>query len=369
VTAEEAFALKTFAMQLGIANIDCRQDGTPLGEHGGRAGYLFNSTIAGIEEADAILLIGCNPRLEAPVLNARIRKRVARGGCSIGVIGEKADLTYAYHYMGAGPETLATLAEHPMAKAQKPMFIIGQGALARADGAAVLALAAKAAAAIGVVKTGWNGFNILHTAAGRVGALDVCALPGEGGLNSTGMIAAAGSGKLDVVVLAGADEIDTGALGAAFVVYLGTHGDAGAHRADVILPGSAYTEKSGTYVNTEGRPQMAMRAAFPPGEAMDDWAILRQLAELSGATPGWSTLDGLRAAMYKIAPQLAALNVVRKADVDSLSELARGEGKCDKASFVSPVKDFYLTNPIARASRIMGDCSVVKSGRKLQAAE
>ena len=191
-------------MQLGVQNIDCRQDGTPLGEHGGRAGYIFNSTITGIEEADAILLVGTNPRLEAPVLNARIRKRASRGGCIVGVIGEKADLTYEYHYLGAGADTLATLVDHIPAKAQKPMFIIGQGALARADGPAILALAAKAAAAIGVVKENWNGFNILHTAAGRVGALDVCALPGEGGLNTSGMIEAAGKGELDVLFLAGA---------------------------------------------------------------------------------------------------------------------------------------------------------------------
>jgi len=369
VSAEEAFSLKTLAMSLGIANIDCRQDGTPLGEHGGRAGYLFNSTIAGIEEADAILIIGSNPRLEAPVLNARIRKRVARGGCIVGVIGEKADLTYKYHYMGAGPETLATLVDHPMAKAQKPMFIIGQGALARADGAAVLALAAKAAAAIGVVKDGWNGFNILHTAAGRVGALDVCALPGDGGLSTTGIVAAAGKGALEVVLLAGADEIDTQALGPAFVVYMGSHGDAGAHRADVILPGAAYTEKSGTYVNTEGRPQLAMRAAFPPGEAREDWAIIKALSDELGASLPWTTLEGLRAAMYEIAPQLAAIDKVAKADADALSELAAGEGACDKAGFVSPVTDFYLTNPIARASRIMGECSALKSGRARQAAE
>ena len=369
VSAEEAFSLKTLAMSLGIANIDCRQDGTPLGEHGGRAGYLFNSTIAGIEEADAILIIGSNPRLEAPVLNARIRKRVARGGCIVGVIGEKADLTYKYHYMGAGPETLATLVDHPMAKAQKPMFIIGQGALARADGAAVLALAAKAAAAIGVVKDGWNGFNLLHTAAGRVGALDVCALPGDGGLSTTGIIAAAGKGALEVVLLAGADEIDTQALGPAFVVYMGSHGDAGAHRADVVLPGAAYTEKSGTYVNTEGRPQLAMRAAFPPGEAREDWAIIKALSDELGASLPWTTLEGLRAAMYEIAPQLAAIDKVAKADADALSELAAGEGACDKAGFVSPVTDFYLTNPIARASRIMGECSALKSGRARQAAE
>jgi NADH-quinone oxidoreductase subunit G len=369
VAAEEAFALKELAMTLGIKSIDCRQDGTALGEHGGRAAYIFNSTIAGIDEADAILLIGCNPRLEAPVLNARIRKRANRGGVSIGVIGEKADLTYNYHYMGAGPETLATLVDHAMAKAQKPMFIIGQGALARPDGAAILALAAKAAAAIGVVRGDWNGFNILHTAAGRVGALDVCALPGEGGLNTSGILAAAGKGKLDVVFLAGADEIDPAELGTAFVVYMGSHGDAGAHRADVILPGAAYTEKTATYVNTEGRPQMAMRAAFPPGEAREDWAIIRALSEEMGATLPWSTIEELRAAMYKVAPQLAAINSIHKADADTLSELARGEGTCNKDGFTSPIADFYLTNPIARASRVMGECSALKPGRRLQAAE
>jgi NADH-quinone oxidoreductase subunit G len=369
VTAEEAFSLKELAMKLGIHNIDCRQDGTPLGEHGGRAGYIFNSGISGIDEADAILLIGTNPRLEAPVLNARIRKRALKGGCLIGVIGEKADLTYDYAYMGAGAETLAKLADHVPAKAQKPMFIIGQGALARPDGAAILALAAKAAAAIGVVRGQWNGFNILHTAAGRVGALDVCALPGDGGLATKGMIAAAAKGAMDFVFLAGADEIDAEKLGAAFVVYMGSHGDAGAHRADVILPGAAYTEKSGTYVNTEGRPQLAARANFPPGDARDDWAIIRALAERVGVNLGWNTLDDLRSAMYKIAPQLAALDQLQKEDEAALSELGRGEGKYAAAAFASPVKDFYLTNAIARASRVMAQCSALKNGRVLQAAE
>ncbi len=369
VSAEEAFSLKTMAMQLGIRNIDCRQDGTPLGEHGGRAGYLFNSTIAGIDEADAIMLIGCNPRLEAPVLNARIRKRVLKGGCLIGVVGEKSDLTYHYNYLGAGPESLEQFVAHAAISKQKPMLIVGQGAIARPDGAAVLAMVAKAAAAMGVVKDGWNGFNILHTAAGRVGALDVCALPGEGGLATRGIVAAAGKGELEVVVLAGADEIDMHALSKVFVVYLGSHGDAGANRADVILPGAAYTEKSGTYVNTEGRPQMATRAAFPPGEAREDWAILRALSEQLGATLAWNNLEELRSAMYKIAPQLAELNGVAKADAAALSELAQGRGTPLNDGFTSPVKDFYLTNPIARASRVMADCSALKSGRQLEAAE
>ncbi|MEO6608838.1 MAG: NADH-quinone oxidoreductase subunit NuoG [Aestuariivirga sp.] len=369
VSAEEAFALKDLALKLGIANIDCRQDGTSLGEHGGRAGYIFNSSIAGIEEADAIMLIGCNPRLEAPVLNARIRKRLSKGGCIIGVVGEQADITYKYTYLGAGPESLATMINHPPSKAQKPLFIIGQGALARPDGAAILAMAQQAATSIGVIKDGWNGFNILHTAAGRVGALDVCALPGEGGKNTSAMLVSAAKNELDVVILAGADEIDTSKLGNAFVIYIGSHGDAGASCADVILPGAAYTEKSATYVNTEGRAQMAMRAAFPPGDAREDWAILRTLADKLGATPTWSNLEELRAAMYKIAPQLAQIDQVHKADAAALSELQEGAGKTSTAPFLSPVKDFYFTNPIARASRTMAECSALKNGRKLEAAE
>ncbi len=365
VAAEEAFALKELALKLGVNNIDCRQDGSPLGEHGGRAGYLFNSTIAGIEEADAIMLIGCNPRLEAPVLNARIRKRLSKGGCIIGVIGEKADLTYSYAYLGAGPESLAEMMNHPPAKAQKPLFIVGQGALGRPDGAAILAMAHKAAMAIGVIKEGWNGFNILHTAAGRVGALDVCALPGEGGKTTAQML----QGDLDVVVLAGADEIDMTKLSKAFVIYIGSHGDAGAARADVILPGAAYTEKSATYVNTEGRPQMAARAVFPPGEAREDWAIIVALAAEAGVQLGFASLDTLRAAMYQIAPHLAQLDHLVRADAAALEELQRGAAKATSAAFTSPVKDFYFTNPIARASRIMAECSAVKSGKLLQAAE
>ena len=370
VGAEEAFSVRRLAEQLGVKNIDCRQDGSPLGERGGRAGYLFNSGIAAIEEADAILIIGSNPRLEAPVLNARIRKRHLKGGCAIGVVGEKADLTYPYIYMGAGPETLGKLESHALAKAQKPMFIIGQGALARPDGAAVLASAYRAATAIGVIKDGWNGFNILHTAAGRAGALDVGALPAAGGgMNTAQMLEAAKKGDLDVLFLVGADEIDTAQLGGTFVAYLGSHGDAGAHRADVILAGAAYTEKSVTYVNTEGRPQMTARAAFPPGEAREDWAVLRALSESLSATLPWNSLDELRSAMYVIAPQLARLDAVEKEDGGALSGLAKASGKASAEPFRSVVRDFYLTNPIARASRIMAECSALKTVRNLEAAE
>jgi NADH-quinone oxidoreductase subunit G len=370
VGAEEAFAMKDLAQRLGIQNIDCRQDGTPLGGHGGRAGYLFNSGIAGIDRADAILLIGTNPRLEAPVLNARIRKRALRGGCSIGVIGERADLTYNYEFLGSGPETLARFAEHKPANKQFPMFIIGQGALARPDGAAILALAAKAAASIGIVKEGWNGFNILHTAAGRVGALDVCALPGDGGMNTRQMLAAADVAEIDLLLLMGADELPMLQIGdTTYVIYIGSHGDAGAHRADIILPAAAYTEKSVTYVNTEGRPQMTMRAAFPPGEAREDWSILRALSQQLDVTQPWNSITELRAAMYRIAPHLAAIDQLMPADAAMLQELGQGEGEWSGKGFASPIKDFYLTNPIARASRTMAQCSALKAGRQLEAAE
>ena len=361
---EEMFALKALIAALGSSNIDCRYPGSPLHPQHGRAGYIFNSTIQGIEEADAIMLIGCNPRKEAPVLNARIRKRWLKGDLLVGVIGEKADLTYSYNYLGAGPETLAQFANHQLANKQKPMFIIGQGALNREDGAAVLALAAKAAASLGVVKDGWNGFNILHTEAALVGALDIGFVPGNGGKDTAAMLQ---PGALDVLFNLGADEIDipTGA----FVVYQGTHGDKGAHRADVILPGSAYTEKSATYVNTEGRVQMTARAGFAPGDAREDWAILRALSAVLGKTLPFDTLAQLRKAIYAAHPHLAGLDAIAPGTAGDVANLAKLGGQPSKAAFVSPVSDFYLTNPIARASSVMAECSALAANRGAVAAE
>jgi NADH-quinone oxidoreductase subunit G len=368
--AEEVFALKTLMEKLEVRNLDCREAGNPLGEAGGRAGYIFNSTIAGIEQADAIMLIGTNPRLEAPVLNSRIRKRYLAGNVHIGVIGERADLTYPYTYLGEGPAALEELSRHKAAKAERPMFIIGQGALSRPDGKAVLATAMKAAQNIGVIKDGWNGFNVLHTAAGRVGALDVCALPTlPGGKDTAAILKGAKAGDIEVVYLLGVDEMDMGNLGDAFVIYQGSHGDAGAHRADVILPGAAYTEKSVTYVNTEGRPQMTRRANFPPGDAREDWAIIRALAGKLDVTLGFDNLDHLRAAMYKAAPHLAALDTLEAADTAQLGDIADAKGKMTSRAFVSPVEDFYMTNPIARASKIMAECSAMRLNAHKQAAE
>ncbi|HZZ23979.1 MAG TPA: NADH-quinone oxidoreductase subunit NuoG [Roseiarcus sp.] len=363
-TVEEMFALKSLLAKLGSPNIDCRQDGSKLHPKFGRASYLFNSTIAGIEHADAILIIGSNPRHEAAVLNARIRKRWLRGSAPIGIIGPRADLTYKYNYLGAGPGALAQGLDKPPEGVAKPMMIVGSGALARPDGVAVLASVANAALAAGVVKDGWNGFNVLHGAASRVGGLDLGLVPDEGGLDAAAM---AKANALDVLINVGADEIDIEP--GAFVVYVGTHGDRGAHRADVILPGAAYTEKTGIYVNTEGRPQFAERAVFPPGDAREDWSILRALSDPLGAKLPFDSLTQLRAALAVAYPFLVRFDAVAPADAGVFGSIAALGGAVDKTPFVPAVSDFYFTNPIARASRVMAECSALARGVQREAAE
>ncbi|HEY7765254.1 MAG TPA: NADH-quinone oxidoreductase subunit NuoG [Aestuariivirgaceae bacterium] len=366
-SVEDAFALTRLMRQLGVESIDCRQDGSSLGERGGRAGYLFNATIAGIEQADAVLLIGANPRREASVLNTRIRKIWRNRLVPIGLIGTKADLTYEYIHVGAGAPSLAELASgqgsfaETLKKAQRPLIIIGQAALARPDGAAILSLTAQAALASGAIKDGWNGFSVLHAAASRVGALDIGALPGSKGRKTRDILKAASRGDVELVYVLGADEIDMQGLGSAFVIYQGTHGDAGAHRADVILPGAAYTEKFGTYVNTEGRPQTARRALYPPGDAREDWAILRALSEILGATLPFNSLDELHRQLFDAAPHLRRIGRITPADASGLQELAAAGGQWHVEPFAETIRDFYFTNPIARASRIMADMSRLRA--------
>jgi NADH-quinone oxidoreductase subunit G len=362
-SVEEMFALKELMAKLGSVHIDCRQDGMAIDPAAGRAAYLFNATIAGIEKADAILIVGSNPRKEAAVLNARIRKRWRAAPLAIGLIGEKVDLTYPAQYLGAGPDTLSELIAGKLdfAKilkdAKAPLIILGAGALARPDGAAIAALAAKAAQTFGAVTDGWNGFCVLHTAASRVGGLDIGFVPGQGGLKAAEMTKA---GALDVLFSLGADEVEVGA--GAFVVYIGTHGDRGAHRADVILPGAAYTEKSGLYVNTEGRVQMGRRATFPPGDAREDWAILRALSDVVGARLPYDSLAAVRAAVFKAHPHLQRLDMIEPADAATIGRLAQAKGLPDKGQLYAAVHDFYLTNPIARASAVMAECSALAAG-------
>jgi NADH-quinone oxidoreductase subunit G len=366
---EEMFALKELLAKFGSSNLAV-QGGDTFDAKAGRSSYIFNPTIAGIDQADALLIVGANPRHEASVLNARIRKRWRTGQLKIGVIGAKADLTYQYDYLGAGPDSLSELAGGKgsfvdvLRGAKHPIVMVGSGAAARHDGAAVLSLAAKIAVDCGAVRDDWNGFAVLQDTASRVGALDIGFAPGAGGLTAAQMTT---FGTLDVLFLLGADEIKV--PDGTFVVYIGTHGDRGAHRADVILPGAAYTEKSGMFVNTEGRVQIAGRAAFPPGEAREDWAIIRALSEALGKKLPYDSLAAVRAAVVKVAPHLMRLDQIEAGKAGDVKALAGKGGATEKAPFKPTVEDFYLTNPIARASAVMAECSRLANGQMLTAAE
>ncbi len=357
--AESMLALKDLMAALGSANLDCRQDGAKL-PAGPRGAYLFNTSIAGIERADACLLIGSDPRREAPLINARLRKRFLRGGFPVAAIGPQRDLTYEVAQLGEDPGALAALAEGEGAfagvlrRAERPMLVLGMGALARPDGASILGMARRIALETGMVGDDWNGFNVLHRAAARVGGLDLGFLPGEGGRDRDAILAGAASGEVKVVFLLGADEIDMSALGKAFVVYIGHHGDAGAHRADVILPGAAYSEKNGTYVNTEGRVQLGRLAGSPPGDAREDWTILRAFSERLGSPLPYDNLGQLRQRLIEVNPLFARLDQVAPGAWGAFGSETPAEAS---SPFLLPVDNYYMTDPISRASVTMAECA------------
>ncbi len=344
---EAAFALKQLIEGQG-GQVECRIDGARL-PAGNRSAYVGTARIEDIDEAEMIQLIGTNPREEAPVLNARIRKAWLRGA-QIGLVGEAVDLTYEYAHVGTDRATLVKLSSHKISeetKAKRSLVIVGQGALTEADGAAVLSHAMKLA------ENSNSKLLVLHTAAGRVGALDV------GATAEGGMAALEGA---EVVYNMGADEVDIAAgdgNGGAFVIYQGSHGDRGAHRADVILPGAAYTEENGLFVNTEGRPQLALRAGFAPGQAKENWAILRALSAELGATQPWDSLADLRRVLVRAHPHLARIDEVAENDWQPLDVAEPA-----KADFRRAVGDFYLTNPIARASQLMGELARMAAARR-----
>ncbi|UWQ23526.1 NADH-quinone oxidoreductase subunit NuoG [Leisingera aquaemixtae] len=341
VPVEAAFALKQLVEGLG-GKVECRTDNARL-PIGNRAGYAGTATIEDIDSAKFIQLIGTNPRDEAPVLNARIRKAWLNGA-QIGLVGQPADLTYEYTHVGTDRAALESLLDkdYGAVKDAPSLVIVGQGALREADGLAVLAAAQKLA-----VDTGAK-LLVLHTATSRVGAMDIGAVT-EGGM-------AAAIDGAEVIYNLGADEVEIDA--GAFVIYQGSHGDRGAHRADVILPGAAYTEENGLFVNTEGRPQLAMRAAFAPGEAKENWAILRALSAEAGATLGYDSLAQLRTSLVAEVPHLARIDEVAEKDGEPLAQ-----DKLGNAGFLPAVKDFYLTNPIARASQLMAELSAGAKAR------
>ena len=295
------------------------------------------------------------------MINARLRKRYLAGGFKAALIGEKANLTYPVDYLGAEPRPLGAIAkgDHPFAKvlqdAERPMIVVGMGALCRADGAAVLARAREVAEATGMIGNDWNGFNVLHTAAARVGGLEL----GLAGPGVSKILEGTSAGDIKFVYLLGADELNTKRLGKSFVVYQGHHGDVGARRADVVLPGAAYTEKNATYVNTEGRPQRTRLAVFPPGQAREDWKILRALSERLGKTLPYDTLGQLRRHMGDIALAMNAVDQVTPATWGKFGK----SGSLKATPFVSPIVDFYQTDPISRSSPTMNECSATAKGQ------
>ncbi|MEM9015037.1 MAG: NADH-quinone oxidoreductase subunit NuoG [Pseudomonadota bacterium] len=373
VPAEAIKALKDLMASIGAPHLDCRQDGARIGG-GPRAGYLFNSSIAGLEDADVILLVGTNPRREAPMINARIRKAwLANLDLRIAAIGEPAELSYECEYLGAGPATLSALARGEGAffdvlkNAKRPAIIVGMGALARSDGAGVLSEIVGLAEQIGAVTPEWNGLNILHNAASRVAALDLEFLPGEGGRDFEGILQGCENRDIDLVFNLGADEFDTRRLGGAFVIYQGSHGDAGARHADVIFPSAAYSEQSGVFVNTEGRAQISQRAVFPPGDAREDWAILRAFSAHLGAPLPYDDLLTLRQEMIEAAPVLGRMNQSPEPeDAPDFSAFRAREPLSDEP-FTSSTPDYYLTNPVARASQTMAECSAQAATTKIAA--
>jgi NADH-quinone oxidoreductase subunit G len=284
----------------------------------------------------------------------------------IGLIGTETDLTYAVTHLGSAPSLLNDLGDFAkvLETAKKPMIIVGQGALARPDGSAVLAAAWRLAAQVGALTADWHGFNVLHTAAGRVGALDLGFVPGPNGKALPAML----NGGVDLLWLLGADGFDASAIGAGtFVVYQGHHGDAGASRADVILPGSAYTEKSGTYVNTEGRAQRAFPAVYPPGEAREDWKILRAFSATVGKTLPYDTIEALRARMEQVNPVFGRIGALPRFGCSDHTAPAGDPTVLSDAPLVSSVANYYQTDPISRASPTMAACVDAQSAPALAA--
>jgi NADH-quinone oxidoreductase subunit G len=377
--AESMKALMDLSNSLGIKNIDCRQDGSSLGDvaGGARQSYLFNAAIAGIEDADAILLIGTNPRLEAPLINTRIRKAWNDGGAEIGLIGEAVDLTYDYNHIGTKPNDIVNLSKSSkgfskiLKSAKHPAIIIGAAVFARNDAAQILRACGQLAKSFKMVREGWNGFNVMQSAASRVAGLDMGFTPAEDGLATNEILKAAQQGAIKTVFLMGADELDTSKLKNAFVIYQGSHGDAGAHVADIILPAAAYTEKSGLYVNTEGRVQMGAAAVAPKGEAKADWAIIRALSGHLNRVLPYDNLDELREKLFADHPSFAGLGHAPGADgaADFDPSKLGAAGKPKAAALKNPAIDFYMTNPIARASTVMAECSSANDTAMKEAAE
>lgn len=346
---ETMFALKELWQKLGSENLDCRQYGEKLSSKN-RSDYIFNTTISGIEDADFCLIIGSNPRKEATILNARLKKSKAKKA----LLGKKVDLTYSYQYLGDKLKVLEEIlsGKHEVVNqikmSQKPMIILGVQLVSLEDGGDIITLCKLIAEKYNFIQENWNGFNILQTAAARVGGLDVGFVPGKNGFSVQDILE-----KCKLVYLLGGDEVDMAKLKGKFVIYQGSHGDKGAHAADVVLPGCNYTEKDGTYVNLEGRVQRAYRAVPPVGEAKEDWQIICELATFLKKDLEYKTLNKLREKLLKLYPNFSIIGKINKENFVIESR----EFNCSTQDIIYHDYNYYLTDPICRSSVTMSKCA------------
>ncbi len=351
---ESMLALKRLWQKLGSPHLDCRQDATFLPfDH--RSHYLLNTPLSDLEKADCVLLIGTNPRHEAPLLNVRLRKAYLNNQATFGLIGQAVDLTYPYQFIGDQPESLTTLLDgnHPfsqaLATAKKPVLILGQAAFNRPDAPALLTVIQKLLDLHPLLE-----YNVLHTAASRVGGIDVGFVPQQNGFNAQEILKACQSGDIKFVYLLGADEIPMKDLGKAFVVYQGHHGDAGAARADVILPGCAYTEKTATYVNTEGRAQRSQQAVSAPDQAKEDWKIITALSHALENPLPYINHEDIAKDLKNCHPAFQYLDTLIKNTWNPLFQTI--SAPFNPTPFQLVIHNFYMTNTITRHSPTMAAC-------------
>lgn len=361
VDTESMFALKNILDQLNVKNYDCRQDGTQYNTQV-RASYLFNTGIENIENADLVLLVAANPRYEATALNTRIRKAYTVRQIPVALIGTEVDLTYPYELLGSDTKILEDILSgshdfsQKLSKAKNPVIILGNNIFKRNDFEAIISLSAKIAEKYNVIREGWNGLSVLQKAASRVGGLEIGFTPKQGSKDTYTILHGARNGDISTLILYGADEIDTRGLEKPFVIYVGHHGDAGAHVADVILPSAAYTEKNGTYVNMEGRVQRTRLAVFPPGEAKQDFIIFSEIAKLLGLK-NFETLEDIRKELSKVSNTFSNANIDNVVPTKWPAASTMPEGKLSRAPIECDNINFYITDPISRVSKTMIACN------------
>jgi NADH-quinone oxidoreductase subunit G len=359
VSAEEMFLMKKLMEKIGSNKYDCRQDGSILGNQYGRSSYIFNPTIAGIENADAIVIIGSNPRMESPVLNARIRKRWLTVNLSVYVIGQEHDLTYNYTHIGDSPKSI-DLKNIPLNDFKNIIWLLGDDVFLRDDGTDILSQVIDCAEKTGSIREDWNGVAVLHKYASRVAGLDLDFLPQDEKYNAQKM---ASSSEIELLFLLDADEVDAKNK---YTVYIGSHGDRGATDADIVLPGACYTEKNGLYMNTEGRLQATNRAVFPPGDARDNWKIIVEISKRIRKSLNYINFEDVRAGLRKEYPIFTNINHIEKDNFQSLDRLSDKKKKLNSDVFSNTITDYYLTNSIARSSKVMGECSMQKNSIEIK---